>query len=539
MCERGKPCERVQTSRARLPRPLLGARKMSKMAAANLAIDEAVLSEWARLSSSAAAGCDVLPLQLAGERITLAGGAPAPPAPDAAQLWAALGAQAAAALTPPPAPLAPGAKPSLLPPRPECRLWLARGCASDAPGAWLLVAFTPEGVHPKNKMLYASARDDLRRGLPGASERLGTDYHASEPAEVAQGAFDAWRRRDSGEAMSSRERQMADMGRALNAERAAMPVAVAPVSSMQRVAFALGAPLREALAGFKGASGGGAPAARWLEVRLGGGAAGGGGGGGEVFELAASGAAGDAKALTAAVWQPAAAEPRFFVTMPEVTSSSGSSSSSSSSSGGGGAAAEAEEGAGAEAAGGGGGGGEAPAEPSRPVLLVYHCPEGAKPKARMLYSTAKSALQAALAAEGVALSKTVRSRWGEAPLAAAAALAPSLLRFARARAVALSHPPPPHPVLSAPPPSPWQAETRDEDDVATAFADFALSPLAKQVSGMAIAVASVGAAKAEAIEAEAQAAKSPASRFGGRALPGMPVGASPAGFRLPGLGEKK
>ena len=530
MCERGKPCERVQTSRARLPRPLLGARKMSKMAAANLAIDEAVLSEWARLSSSAAAGCDVLPLQLAGERITLAGGAPAPPAPDAAQLWAALGAQAAAALTPPPAPLAPGAKPSLLPPRPECRLWLARGCASDAPGAWLLVAFTPEGVHPKNKMLYASARDDLRRGLPGASERLGTDYHASEPAEVAQGAFDAWRRRDSSEAMSSRERQVADMGRALNAERAAMPVAVAPVSSMQRVAFALGAPLREALAGFKG--GAGAPAARWLEVRLGGGAAGaaGGGGGGsssssgEVFELAASGAAGDAKALTAAVWQPAAAEPRFFITMPECSGSSGSGSGGS----GGGAAAAAEEGAGAE--GGSGAAAEAPAQPSHPVLLVYHCPEGAKPKARMLYSTAKSALQAALATEGVALSKTVSvggQGSGAAPRSTLAQLS-LLLSHARTHAHTAARPLPS-----------LQAETRDEDDVATAFADFALSPLAKQVSGMAIAVASVGAAKAEAIEAEAQAAKSPASRFGGRALPGMPVGASPAGFRLPGLGEKK
>jgi hypothetical protein len=66
-----------------------------------------------------------------------------------------------------------------------------------------------------------------------------------------------------------------------------------------------------------------------------------------------------------------------------------------------------------------------------------------------------------------------------------------------------------------------------------------VNPLIKQVSGMAIAEASNSTARTEAIEAEALAAKSPAARFGGRALPGLPMGASPGGFRLPGLGEKK
>jgi hypothetical protein len=389
---------------------------MSKMAAANLAVDAAVLAEWGRLTGAApSAACDVLPLALAGERIALAG-APAHAA-SAGELWASLGAQAAAALTPAPAPLAPGAKPALLAPRPECRLWLVRGLAGEAPSAWVFVAFTPEGVHPKQKMLYASARDDLRRALPGAGERLGTDYHASEVAEVAEGAFAAWRRRDSSEAMSSRERQVADIGRTINAERAAMPVAA--VSSMQRAAYALGAPLREALAGFKAAAAA-APAVRWLEVRLGSGssgsgsgaAAGGGGGGGggggasamgEVFELVASGAAGDAKTLTATVWQPAATEPRFFVTMPECSSASASSGGGAPAAAA--AAAAAEEGAPAEGAAPAA---AAAAAPSHPILLIYHCPEGAKPKARMLYSTAKTALQAALAAEGLVLSKTVR-----------------------------------------------------------------------------------------------------------------------------------
>jgi hypothetical protein len=81
-----------------------------------------------------------------------------------------------------------------------------------------------------------------------------------------------------------------------------------------------------------------------------------------------------------------------------------------------------------------------------------------------------------------------------------------------------------------------QSETRDEDDIATAFSEFSINPVAKKVSGVAIAEASASTAKAEA---QAEEAKSPAARFGGRALPGMPMGMSPAAFKLPGLGEKK
>lgn len=81
-----------------------------------------------------------------------------------------------------------------------------------------------------------------------------------------------------------------------------------------------------------------------------------------------------------------------------------------------------------------------------------------------------------------------------------------------------------------------QSETRDEDDISTAFCDFCAAPMAKAVSGLSIAEASVSAARAEA---EAEASKTPAAaRFGGRALPGMPGMSPGGGFRLPGMGNK-
>lgn len=85
-----------------------------------------------------------------------------------------------------------------------------------------------------------------------------------------------------------------------------------------------------------------------------------------------------------------------------------------------------------------------------------------------------------------------------------------------------------------PPPTPpntlSQVETRDADDVATALADFAAHPFAHQRSGQDVALASAGAANADAVAtlAAAAAVKSPVSRFGGRALPGMGMGGAAA-----------
>jgi hypothetical protein len=331
-----------------------------------LAVDPALIASFA----SAADVCYAL--HVSGERITHREERWAAPA-DA---WAALSAGAAAALAPSPPPPAPGAKPSLLPPRPEPRLWLLSDGALGLPAApgggslFTVVSFTPEGVHPREKMLYASARDCVRAALGGERFRVG-NYHATEAAELAPAAFAEWRKRDASEAMSLRERAVAEVVRGEAVERAAMPARGAPI--LQKLAFSLDGALKAAAAGF------GAGAARWLEVRVAAAAGGGGGGGGEVLELAASGAESAASALVKRVWDPAAAEPRFFLTAPDVAGE-------------------------APAADGEGGG----AAPARPLLLLYHCPEFAKPKARMLYSTAKTALQAALAAEGVVVTKTVR-----------------------------------------------------------------------------------------------------------------------------------
>jgi hypothetical protein len=334
-----------------------------------LTVDPTLISSFA---SPSAASCYAL--LVAGEKISHR--EESWPSPDVA--WTALAASASAALTPSPAPLAPGAKPSLLPPRPEPRLWLVSDAALGLPPApggggalFTVVSFTPEGVHPREKMLYASARDCVRAALGGERFRVG-NYHVTEVAELGAGAFADWRRRDASEAMSSRERAVAEVVKSEAVERAAMPARGAPM--MQKLAFSMDAGLKAAAAGF------GAGAARWLEVRI----AAGGSGGGEVLELAASGPESAPAALVKRVWDPAAAEPRFFLTAPDVVA----------------APPEAPP---ADGEGGGGGG-----SPARPILLIYHCPEFAKPKARMLYSTAKTALQTALAAEGVAVAKTVR-----------------------------------------------------------------------------------------------------------------------------------
>lgn len=339
-----------------------------------LAVDPALVASF---SSASPDTC--FTLYVAGERITHREDAFSGPA----VAWAALAASAAAALSPAPPALAPGAKPSLLPPRPEPRLWLLSDSALGLPpaagggGLYTVVSFTPEGVHPREKMLFASARDCVRAALGSERFRVG-NYHVTEAAELGAAPFADWRRRDASEAMSQRERAVAEVVKGEAVERAAMPARGAPM--MQKLAFTLDEALKAAAAGFGGA------AARWLEVRIAAGS-GGGGGGGEVLELVASGPESTAAALAKRVWDPAAAEPRFFLTAPDVAD----------------AAAPAPASEGAE-------GGGAPPAPARPLLLIYHCPEFAKPKARMLYSTAKTALQTALAAEGVVVTKTVRAK---------------------------------------------------------------------------------------------------------------------------------
>jgi hypothetical protein len=108
------------------------------------------------------------------------------------------------------------------------------------------------------------------------------------------------------------------------------------------------------------------------------------------------------------------------------------------------------------------------------VLFVYHCPESARPKSRMLYSTAKGAMLAAAAECGL-------DSIGKG------------------------------------------AETRDRDDVLTALAELAAG------AGAAGAGAGSGAAAAPSADSPASASAS-ARHFGGVGLPGMsPLSAAAAG----------
>ena len=332
---------------------------MSKMAAANLFIDDNLKSAWSNFSEYSGTSTPVLSLSVSSERVTLAESTEVAAGEG---LWSYLTSQATLALSPPA--VASGSKPSILPPRPEPRLWLTR-VGSGRP---IFVSFTPEGVHPRNKMLYASARDDLRRGLSGASSLLGADYHASEVGELSEGAFSEWARRDAAEAMSSRERQAAEVSKAITHELATMPVRA--VGGMQKVPFTLHPDLLASAAMLRSQHNGedsspaAPPACRWMEVRVGDNQA-----GTDTLECGSSGSEAAVKPLSELFFACSPNEPRFFLTAPDTSLT-----------------------------------------PSGlyPLLLIYHCPELAKPKLRMKYSTAKGALLESLSGAGISVGKVVR-----------------------------------------------------------------------------------------------------------------------------------
>jgi hypothetical protein len=345
------------------------------MAKANLTVDAALLSAFA---SADATSTDYFALRVDGTTITAASsGSLGGGAPDA--LWSVLSSQAsellaAAAAAPPP-----GTKAPLIAPRPEPRIWVVR--APGVAGAWLLVGFTPESVHPRQKMLYASARDDVRRAV-GPERFVVGDYFTTAPDELSARAFADFRRRDATEAMSAREIAVRAVEREVAAERATagpMRMAIAPA------AFTADAELSAAAARIAARD---ADVGGWLEIRVGADAAasalasptaaGAAGAAASSLSLVASGVERSAGAMAARIAAPDATEPRFYLHRPET------------------AAAAAEAAA------------EGDAAQSPPLLLIYHCPEGAKPKARMAYSTAKNSLIKALGDGGHAPTKTVR-----------------------------------------------------------------------------------------------------------------------------------
>jgi hypothetical protein len=415
------------------------------MARANLRIDDSLLSAWNDASDSGSVRSIGVAVQ--GEAVVALATLRATEG-DAwwadlqSQAAAAVDAQAKAAAAAPPAPAfaSPGGTTAF---RVTPLMWIV--CVNPGPEArdalrFVLASWTPDGTHPRAKMLYASARDDIKRAL-GAS-RFEPDYHVSDLAELSAASFAEWRRRDREGAMTGREIAQAEVSRVVNSERSSLPVRVA---TMTKMAFRTEDDLKAALARFASPATGGdgdadgaaaaaaasaAAAQGWLEVRVGGGAAADGpasptaSGAGETLALAGSGPETEAAAVADRI--AASVEPRFFLATPTPPGTG-------------------------------------------VVVLVYHCPESSKPKQRMLYSTAKAAVVEAAAAAGVVVGKVV--------------------------------------------------ETRDKDDVATAFAECA---------GLVPGVAAASAAPSAASSSSSTASTPLRSPGGGVALPGM-FGAGGAG----------
>ena len=215
---------------------------------------------------------------------------------------------------------------------------------------WCIVSFTPEGkVSPRAKMVYAAARDDLKRTL-GASRFLQSDYHTTELAsELNEESFNTWKRRDADESMTSNERVQSETRKQALAERAQLPVRMA---TMNKVPFRVTDSLSEAFNKFKDEEvdsfvevlieqqlGVGSPSSEPLSP---------GASTGESLVLSGQGTESTETSVIERV--SAAVTPVFFF---------------------------------------------ARLSGIKKVLFLYHCPESAKPKSRMLYSTGKSSVLAA------------------------------------------------------------------------------------------------------------------------------------------------
>lgn len=122
-----------------------------------------------------------------------------------------------------------------------CKADAARG-RSAAP--WFCVSFIPEGVPPRQKMLLATAREELKRAVP-SSLGVGPDYQVTELEELAPAAFDTWSDRRREDAMSSRELEVARVEAEANVMR--MAAGGARVASMATVQFSVGPDLVSAL----------------------------------------------------------------------------------------------------------------------------------------------------------------------------------------------------------------------------------------------------------------------------------------------------
>lgn len=232
-----------------------------------------------------------------------------------------------------------------------------------------LISLTPEGTAPRAKMLYASARDDIKRAL-GAS-RFEPDYHVNEVNELNANAFNLWRNRDRNEAMSSQELVQAAVNKEVNRERSAAPRMIA---TMTKVPFKPDTELVTVLSSEFSSSGANNPFTGWIEVQVNSASLMSPGNkttptndntNSESLSMVKQGKENDIETLADTIaGTNASVDPRFFVIAPNPPG-------------------------------------------NNVVILVYHCPESAKPKSRMLYSTAKAAMTAAATDSGVLITKVV------------------------------------------------------------------------------------------------------------------------------------
>lgn len=328
------------------------------MAKANLTVDPAFLEAFsaARLRVGAAP-VDYFTLKVDNSSVVLVGSGAV--GDDRVGVFSVISAQAADLLT------AAAAAPPLITgaaARPEARIWVVRappvGSSVDIAAladAWLVVGFTPEGVHPRAKMLAAAARDDVRR-VAGSEHFVLGDFFGTEPSDFAEAAFNVWRSRDSNDAMSTRELAAREVDRTIAMERASLGAATPMRMSLASESFTLDAALTSAIGVFPNHS-----EAGFVEIRV----------DGNVLGALTSGKERAGDVLVKLIAAPAAEEPRFWLLRPNCIA------------------------------------GVVSDESAPPLLLVYHCPELAKPKMRMTYSTAKAQLIEALGETGAAVTRTV------------------------------------------------------------------------------------------------------------------------------------
>jgi hypothetical protein len=345
------------------------------MARANLKLDEALIAVLNDAEGSARA----VGIEIAGENVTVGKmHVISPPAGEGGSepgLWATLAVEAQKDKEPQRTEEGEGGTMfvrRMLAGQP--RLWAVRLPSSPR---WVLVSYVPADAHPRQKILYASARDDVKRALGGPAA-FAPDYHVTELPELSADAYAAWASRDSRDAMTRSEIEQAEARAEVEAHRSTLQTRVQTIAA---VPFATDEGLAGTLAAFAPPAAGefcaeGAPptpgAPSWLEVAVRPAAvpepapsprAKGAPAAQEVLALTNSGPATDHAELTDIICA-SGSDPRFFLLKPT------------------------------------------PPGMGR-VLLLMHIPEGSKPKVRMTYATAKAAVVEAAGVAGLAIFRMV------------------------------------------------------------------------------------------------------------------------------------